>query len=60
MPYATKRRSEFDWRSKTGQIHFVSTTEMLERRAEVVKGHDKQLEANNRDGERRHETFSAG
>ena len=33
--------------SKTRQLHFVSTTEMLERRAEVVKGHDKLLEANN-------------
>jgi hypothetical protein len=33
---------------------------MLERRAEVVEGHDKLLKANNREVERRQETFSAG
>jgi hypothetical protein len=31
---------------------------MLERRGEVVKGHDKLQEANNREVERRHEMSS--
>jgi hypothetical protein len=59
-PYATKRRPGFYWRSKTRRLHFVSTTEMLEPRAEVVKGHDKLLEANNREVERRHMASNAG
>jgi hypothetical protein len=32
---------------------------MLERRAEAVKGHDKLLEANNHEVERRRDTSSA-
>jgi hypothetical protein len=39
-PHAMKKEAGSYWRSKTRQLHFAGTTEMLERRAEVVEGHD--------------------
>jgi hypothetical protein len=59
-PYATKRRPGFCWRSKTRQLHFVSRTGMLERRTEVLTGHEKLLKANPGEVERRHAASNAG
>src|SRR5215208_5957782 len=58
MLYTPKTKPGFHQLTKARQLHFLSSTEMLERRAEAVKGHDKLLEASNHEVERRRETSS--